>query len=136
MVLIAHLGIASSQSQSGARTHTQRLCVEQLNIVPLSILPAATATSCRFLIIAAGMQKAANATIIPVMFSPNIEVDLGPNEPPDSFAATNVLTVTPVEYGDIESTGDTVELYGRSFGMMRELKFDLDIFYRWVSLLA
>ncbi|KAJ7482541.1 hypothetical protein FB451DRAFT_1441898 [Mycena latifolia] len=133
MVLIAHLGVVSSQSQSGARTHTQRLCVEQLNIVPLSILPAATARSCRLVSIAAGIQKAANATVLPMMFSPNIEVDLGPNEPPDSFAVMNMLTVTPVEYGDIESTGDTVEVYSRSFGVMRELKLDLDVLYRAIE---
>ncbi|KAJ7462962.1 hypothetical protein FB451DRAFT_1562384 [Mycena latifolia] len=108
MVLIAHLGVVSSQSQSGAlrRAAQHRPALDSAGCYS-NIVPFYDYCGC-----------------------PNIEVDLGPNEPPDSFAAMNMLTVTPVEYGDIESTGDTVELYSRSFGVMRELKLDLDVLYR------
>lgn len=118
MILIAHLGVIS---QSGVRT-TQRLRVEQITIVPLSILPRSTALSYGFLLNVASMQKAANATVLPLMFSPCIEVDLGPNEPADSFSATTMLTFTPGNSG-------AGELYSRSFGVMRALALDLDVLY-------
>lgn len=130
MLLITHLGVVP---HSGG-THGQRLSVEQINIVPLHIITADTANSYMFLLgVANMMQKAATATIVPIMFNPAFEVDLGPNEPPDSFSATQMLTVTPEDSTDIESM---VEVYSVAFGATRELRLDLDVLYRCVEKLC
>ncbi|KAJ7878027.1 hypothetical protein B0H13DRAFT_2346820 [Mycena leptocephala] len=127
MLLITHLGVVP---HSGG-THGQRLSVEQINIVPLHIITADTANSYMFLLgVANMMQKAATATIVPIMFNPAFEVDLGPNEPPDSFSATQMLTVTPEDSTDIESM---VEVYSVAFGATRELRLDLDVLYRAIE---
>ncbi|KAF7345803.1 hypothetical protein MVEN_01601300 [Mycena venus] len=128
MLLITHLGVVP---QSGS-LYAQRLTVEQINIVPLSVITTDTARSYVVLLGVANMRKAANATTVPIMFNPAFEVDLGRNEPPDSFSMTQMLMVTPEDSRDLESTGDSV-VYSVFFGATRELRLDLDVLYRAIE---
>ncbi|KAJ7719122.1 hypothetical protein B0H16DRAFT_410523 [Mycena metata] len=129
LVLVVHLGMVPV---SGESAHTQRLSVEQISVIPTTILRKQMEQSYD-LLLGLGAVTYPGTHMVGLSFCPTMDVDLGPKEPPESFGTTSTIKISPEEVKRRQIPGSSIKLKSRSFGMTREFELDLHILYRAIE---